>query len=151
MVEIRSRLKGRVLIFGIGNPLKQDDGAGPELIKRLKASGDKLRAELLDGGSAPENHTGRIRQLKPDTLLIVDAVDFGGQPGSLRVFSVEEMSTQALSTHNVSLRTFAGFLMDGLPNLNVLVIGIQPKAVGFGEGLSAEVEGALKELCMSFI
>lgn len=146
-----SELKGKTLILGIGNPLKQDDGAGPELIRRIKLSSRRPRAELLDAGVAPENYTGKIKQIRPDTLLIVDAVDFGGAAGSIKVFRAEEIGMQSLSTHNISLKTFIGFLKEDLPNLEVWVIGIQPKAAGLGEGLSPEVTRGIDELCMSLV
>jgi hydrogenase 3 maturation protease len=147
------KLRGKVLVLGVGNPLKQDDGAGPAVISKLKIQNEKLinNVELLDARSAPENYTGKIKQIKPDTLVIVDAIGFGEKPGSIKIMETEEISTQSLSTHNVSLKTFVGFLKADLPDLDVLVVGIQPKQVNFGEGLSPEVEKAVEELCTSFI
>jgi hydrogenase 3 maturation protease len=142
-------LKGRVLVLGIGNTLKQDDGVGPALVARLK--GQNSRVEALDAGSAPENYTGQIRRLKPDTLLIVDAVEFGAEPGGIKVIGAGDLKTQSLSTHNVSLKTFVDFLRADLPGLKVHVIAVQPKTADFGEGLSPEVARAMEELCTNFI
>jgi len=36
MEVLKEKLKGKVVIVGIGNSLRGDDGAGPELIKSLK-------------------------------------------------------------------------------------------------------------------
>ncbi len=150
VVELKEKLKGKILILGIGNPMKQDDGVGPALIEKLKSrKAEKLRAELIDAGSAPENYSGKIKQIKADTLVIVDAIDFGAEAGSIRVIGEKEIKIQSLSTHNVSLKTFVDFLKVDLPNLNVIIIGIQPKEASFGEGLSPEVEKAVDELCMS--
>ncbi len=146
MVALSDKLKGKVLILGIGNPMKQDDGAGPHFVRKSKAN-----VELIDAGTAPENYTGKIKQLKPDTLVIVDAIDFGEKPGSIRIVEEREIKTQSLSTHNVSLKTFIDFLRADLPGLNVVLVGIQPKEVNFGEGLSPEVEKAVNELCMSLL
>ena len=160
VVEIKNKLVGKVLILGVGNVLKQDDGIGPHFVRKLETrnpcpSGRRAKSEsnieLLDCGVAPENYTGKIKQIKPDTLIIVDAIDFGEKPGNIRVFLAEEISVQSLSTHNVSLKTFVGFLKQDLPDLNVLVVGIQPKVANLGEGLSPEVEKAVDELCMNFI
>jgi len=38
LLELKKRLGGRVVIVGIGNVLRGDDGAGPELIEQLKNS-----------------------------------------------------------------------------------------------------------------
>jgi hydrogenase 3 maturation protease len=146
-------LDGKILVLGIGNSLKQDDGAGPHFVRKLKTQNSKRKnkVELLDAGTAPENYTGKIKRIKPDTLVIVDAVDFGAQAGRVKVIEVEQIGSQSLSTHNVSLKTFVDFLKTDLPELKVLVVGIQPKAANFGEGLSPEVERAVDELCMSLV
>ncbi|MFC1568180.1 hydrogenase maturation peptidase HycI [Candidatus Margulisiibacteriota bacterium] len=146
-------LKGKVLVLGIGNTLKQDDGAGPYFVRNFKpqTSKSKHNIELIDAGSAPENFTGQIKRIKPDTLVIVDAVEFGAKPGSIRVMGEGDLRSQSLSTHNVSLKTFVDFLRADLPDLKVHVIGIQPKQADFGEGLSPEVEKAVAELCTNFI
>ena len=149
MVELKEKLKGRVLILGVGNPLKQDDRAGPHFVRNFKLQNPKSKhnVELLDAGVAPENYTGEIKKLKPDTLLVVDAIDFGGKPGSIKVFRGEEIGIHSFSTHNISLKTFIDFLKMDLPNLSVTVVGIQPKQAGFGENLSPEVGSAIEELC----
>ncbi len=141
------------MILGIGNTMKQDDGLGPAVVSRLKIKDkkSKMKVELLDAGMAPENYTGKIKQIKPDTLVIVDAVDFGAEAGSIKIIEAEKIAVQSLSTHNVSLKTFVDYLKADLPKLEVLIVGIQPKEAGFGEGLSPEVEKAVDELCTSFI
>ena len=153
MVDLKPLLKGRVVVLGIGNTLKQDDGAGPAVIAKIKNQKSKIKknVELLDGGSAPENYTGKIKQIKPDTLVVIDTVDFGSKPGSIRIIEEKEIRTQSLSTHNVSLKTYVDYLKADLPDLAVMLVGIQPKQVGFGEGLSPEVKKAVDELCMSLV
>ena len=44
--ELSRRLKGNVLLIGIGNTLRGDDGAGPALIERLEG---RVKALLMDG------------------------------------------------------------------------------------------------------
>lgn len=140
------------MILGIGNPLKYDDGCGPALIEKLKSrKAENLKAEIIDAGTAPENYTGKIKQIKPDTLVIVDAIDFAEKPGSIKIVELEKIGIQSLSTHNVPLKTFVDYLKADLPKLEVLIIGIQPKQAGFGEGLSPEVGKAVDELCMSLV
>lgn len=153
VVELKKKLNGQVLFLGVGNPMKQDDGAGPAAIAKLREQGigNREQVELLDVGMTPENYSGKIKQIKPDTMIIVDAVDFGAKAGSIRVIEAGEISSQSLSTHNVSLKTFVDFLKADLPNLNVFVVGIQPKEANFGEGLSPEVKKAVDELCMSLV
>ena len=158
MVRLTSYLTGNVVILGIGNTLKLDDGAGVEVVRKLEILNTKYETnskfqilKYLDGGSAPENLTGEIKKSKPDTLVIVDAVDFKGQPGEVRVIPEERVSDAGFTTHNMSMRTYINFLREDLPQLKVVIVGIQPKTVAFGEGLSPEVEKGVEEICTSFI
>jgi hydrogenase 3 maturation protease len=151
--KLKEIIKDKTLILGIGNSMKQDDGVGPTVISKLKIKNEKLKmnVKLLDGGMAPENYTGKIKQLKPDTLIIIDAVDFGEEPGSIRMIEEGEIGGQSLSTHNVSLKTFVEFLRNDLPELKVWIIGIQPKQVAYGTELSPEVQRAVDKLCTNLV
>jgi hydrogenase 3 maturation protease len=153
VVALTNHLKGKIVVLGIGNTLKLDDGAGVEVVRKskLQKTNYKQGIEFLDGGSAPENFTGEIKRLKPDTLVIVDAIDFPGQPGEVRIIAEEKISDSGFTTHNMSMRTYIDFLRQDLPELSVVVVGIQPKKVAFGEGLSPEVQKGVDEICMSFI
>ena len=73
-MKLEDVFKGKVVIVGIGNTMKGDDGFGPALVERLSP---KVKAVCIDAGSAPENYTGKIVKEKPDTILIVDALHLG--------------------------------------------------------------------------
>lgn len=135
--------------MGVGNSLKQDDGAGPAVIALLKTN--KTKFECYDAQTSPENYTGKIKQIAPDTLLIIDAADLKEAPGSIEIFDAENIPITNFSTHNMSLKTMVGFLKADLPNLLVKVIGIQPKQLGLGEDLSLEIRKAVDEICMSLV
>ena len=79
--HLKSHLKGKVVILGIGNTLRSDDGAGSILASRIR---DKAPYIVYDCGASPENYLGKIVQDKPDTVLIIDAADFGAKPGGSR-------------------------------------------------------------------
>jgi hydrogenase maturation protease len=79
--DLKSILKGRVTTLGFGNRLWGDDGAGSVLAERLKAANPD--APIFDGGMVPENYLEKVAATYPDTILLIDAADFGGQPGLL--------------------------------------------------------------------
>ena len=153
MNKLKEIISGKTLILGIGNSMKGDDGAGPYFVRKFKNQKSKLKKDvkLLDVGVAPENYAGKIRQITPDTLIIVDAVDFGGKPGNIKIIEEGEIKAQSLSTHNVSLKTFVEFLRADLPDLKVFVIGINPKQIDYGIELSLEVKKAVDKLCMNLV
>ena len=142
MLDLKDKINGKVIILGIGNTLKQDDGVGPALISKLDG---KLKAELIDCGVAPENFTGKIRRIAPGTILIVDAVDFGLKPGKIKVVRHSEIKDETFSTHNISLKAFIDFIKNEIQT-EVYIIGIQPARIGFGSGLSREATEALDRL-----
>jgi hydrogenase 3 maturation protease len=127
--QIKSRIKGRFAVVGIGNPL-----------------GAILPDLLFDCGTAPENYIIPILRSEPETVILVDTVDFGGEPGAIGVFGLDDISSASLSTHTVSPRMIADLLKTGKEGLNVFMVAIQPKSIGFGEGLSREVIDGIDRL-----
>ena len=146
--SLKEKLKGTVVVVGIGNITKGDDGAGPELIRRLKLS--KLstlnsKLFLLDVGEVPENYLERIIQYKPDTILLIDAVDFRNKPGEVRIFNSSNIGNTHISTHCGSLSLVINYLKKESTS-EIFLIGIQPQNLNTGEKLSAPVSSALEEI-----
>lgn len=99
---------------------------------------------VLLGHTAPENVTGEIRAARPSHVLFVDAADLGEPPGSARLLESFEVDGMSSSTHTLPLRIIADYLAREL-GCRVLFLGVQPKSVAFGEGLSDEVAKAAAE------
>lgn len=137
--NLGEQLKGKILILGIGNTLKGDDGVGPVLTARLKG---KIDAEIIDCGATPENYTASIRRKEPGTIVIIDAVDLKLKPGSIRIVDPKDIKDETFSTHTISLKTFADFIKTEA-NARVVIIGIQPEKIGFGVELSEKTSHAV--------
>ena len=58
--------------------------------------------EVIDAGVSPENWTGVVVKLNPDTIIIVDAIYFDGEPGDIKIFAGEDLRSGKISTHDVS-------------------------------------------------
>ncbi|HEA46839.1 MAG TPA: hydrogenase 3 maturation endopeptidase HyCI [bacterium] len=140
--RLKERLKGKIVIVGVGNILKRDDGLGPYLIKRLRG---KVRTHLIDGGSAPENYVGKIASLKPDTILVIDACNLGWAPGGIGLLEIEKMKHTGYSTHNTSPGVFMTYLKEET-GADVFMLAIQPREVRLGEGLSSPVKRAIEKV-----
>ncbi len=137
--SMSNRLKGKVMILGVGNPLRGDDGAGPYLIEQLKGQVD---ATLLDCEEVPENFLGKIAENQPNSILIIDAVDLGENPGAVAILEEDKLEGTSWSTHHPSLKLFINCVKADTGS-NVLVLGIQPKSVQFGSAISDEVKETL--------
>jgi len=129
-------LKGPVMVLGVGNRLRADDGAGSLLAERL---GRRLEGDVLDCGEVPENYTQNVKERRPRTVLLVDAVELGWEAGALAAFRGEELKgTRSPSTHNPSLGLLAQYL-EAETGAEIFLLGIQAKRTAFGEQMSQEV------------
>lgn len=140
-------LAGTVAVLGFGNRLWRDDGAGSVLAERLKSACPE--AVVFDGGMVPENYLEKVAAAKPDSILLIDAADFGGEPGECRVFVGKDLAFTGLSTHAGSPQMLAAYL-EARTGAEVRMLAIQPGDVGEGEKLSPAVEVAVGKLCREF-
>ncbi len=131
------------MILGMGNALRSDDGVGSLLAARIK---DRVSYTVYDAGPSPENYLEKIIREKPDTVLIIDAVDFGGKPGEFRLVEAQDLKTVNLfSTHNASISLAINYLKNNL-QADIIILIIQPKSISFGEGLSPQISETLNKL-----
>lgn len=132
----------------MGAELREDDGVGMRIGRILDANGEgngKLRVHY--GSSAPENCTGPIRAQAPSHLVIVDAAHLGGQPGDVALLERHQITGTSFSTHSLPLNVIVDFVAASNPQLqDVLLIGIQPKAMGFDEPLTDTIEQVAQDL-----
>lgn len=134
------------IIVTVGNRMRRDDGLGPYIASKLKSSANLV---IIDAGFLPENIIDRVVQLNPDHIIFIDAADFKGKPGEVRVIDESEISEYTLSTHAVPLKLVAAIIRSEV-SARISYVGIQPKDVGFGEGLSREVQRAADEMIKEF-
>jgi hydrogenase 3 maturation protease len=138
--HLREHLTGKVVVLGIGNTLRSDDGIGSILASRIK---DKVTHIVYDASSSPENYLGKIIRDSPDNIIIVDAVDFGGKPGEFQEIDGEKARTTSLfSTHNASIAMAINYLQNNI-SADIIILMIQPKSLAFGDSLSPEAQRAL--------
>ena len=142
MINLKNILKGKVVILCIGNSERGDDGAGPHLAGAIKG---RVPYEVIDAGSAPENWTGVVTGLKPDTIVMVDAVYFEGEPGEIKIFSGEDLRSGKISTHDVSPKLLIEYLKEST-KADIYVLGIKPQSNKLGEELSLCVKLSLDNL-----
>jgi hydrogenase 3 maturation protease len=134
----------RVVLVGVGNPMRGDDGVGVRIIERLEAmSLDGVM--LLNTGPVPEAFIGKVESHSPTHVLLLDAADFGGRPGETKLIDPEHIGGQAISTHSLPLNIFISYIEKSL-GITVLLLGVQPKTVMFGEEMTPELVEASKRI-----
>lgn len=144
-IGAKFQAKGKVVIVGIGNTMRGDDGFGPALVEGLTG---KIKAICINVGSAPENYITKIVEAAPDTILIVDAVHLGLAPGEYDILTKSDIINCGLTTHDISPSMFIDFL-EKQTRADIYLLGVQPKNVSFGEEMSDAVKKALIDLSAS--
>jgi hydrogenase maturation protease len=142
----------KTLILGIGNVLLQDEGAGVHAIRLLAGlAAQRDDIELMDGGTLSFSLAGSIEDA--EHLIVIDAAQYDGEPGSTKVFVGEQMdafigSNRKCSVHEVSLIDLMAIalLAGQLPQRRAL-IGIQPQTIAWGDTPTAPVAGAIRQAC----
>ena len=141
--EIRAAFSGRrLVILGVGNAMRGDDGFGPLLAARLAG---RLACPVLDCGSVPENFTGKVRALSPEAVLVLDAAELGAPPGELRLVPGAEAGGLGVSTHAAGLEVFFRYVKEEC-GADGWLLAVQAGRVGLGEDVSAEVTAALDQV-----
>lgn len=136
-----------VVVAGVGNVLRGDDGFGPAVVRALEAGGplpDGVRTvEVGIGG------IGLVHELMEgyDVLVVVDAVDRGGAPGSLYLLEPEVPRLEAIpETERPLLATDLHELVPGRILLTARALGILPRVVRIVGCQPAETEELSLEL-----
>ena len=142
----------RLLIFGIGNTLRGDDGVGVLVAKRLRRLARGLRnVKVVVCESGLENMTYLVGLYRPTHILIIDAVYVvDGLPGDIYIFKPQDLSNyQSVTTHHLPLKLIIDY-MRSYVSTEVTIIGVQVKNIDIGSRLSDEVLKTYKYLIKVF-
>ncbi|MBU1085897.1 MAG: hydrogenase maturation peptidase HycI [Candidatus Omnitrophica bacterium] len=124
------------LIVAVGNSFRSDDGVGPYIAQGLERIKD---LKLINAGYTPENIIEDVISLAPKRILIFDAADFRGKFGAVRIIPEDKIPQTTLSTHAIPLNVITAIIRQSIQT-EIYFMGIQPKSVCLGEGLSEEVK-----------
>jgi len=133
----------------VGNPDFGDDGLGIHLAEMLAKRLENYPNPplVIDAGMMPERYIGRIADEGFDLLVFIDAVEFGGEPGSVLVADSEEMASRfpQISTHKISLGILANWV-EASGTTKARLIGVQPESLVMGQDLTPTVQKTLEVL-----
>ncbi len=128
-----------ILVLGLGNPLRGDDGVGCAVIQELARFSLPDSVEVMEGGTPGVGLLNLLQDRRH--VIIVDAAEMGRAAGEWVRFSPEQVdltvAARSLSLHAAGVAE-AMALGDALrlPIPGVTIYGIQPECVDWGEGLS---------------
>ncbi len=137
-------------LIGLGNILMQDEGVGVHAVKAVQERfAVPPELDIVDGGTAGLDLLPFLEDR--DRVLLVDAVDFGKEPGFIGELENEAIPAlfgkNKASLHHVGLAEVLATarLLDILPR-EICLIGIQPQAMDLGLELSELLQQHLEGL-----
>ena len=144
----------RILIACIGNIFLGDDGFGVEVAQRLITRQYPEGVQVVDFGIRGVELAYTLLD-DYDSLVLVDAVPRGGQPGTVYLIEPElpdispekgaEAGRVALDAHSMDpVKVLAYARTLGAQPIHTLLVGCEPTPFGEGEGY-AEMEMGLSE------
>jgi hydrogenase 3 maturation protease len=132
----------RIAVVGLGNEDRADDGFGLHLARRLK---DQWPGPVFsEEKRSAEGIVFDIHEREDiDVILFVDAMDFGGKPGDVKLFDVEDAKrfVPTFSTHKVPITLLMGTLVQY--GKKPFVMGFQPARLDLFQSMSSVAQTAL--------
>jgi len=135
----------RVVVAGIGNPLRMDDYVGVRIVRDLRGKVSE-NVCLIECETVPESFIQQIIDFDPTHILLIDAALLGLKPGESKLMNPKSLVMfPAISTHALPLRIFCDYLAE-TTKAKIALLLIEPKKADFGEGLTPEVEASANEI-----
>jgi hydrogenase maturation protease len=135
------------LVLGFGNVLLGDDGAGVQLVERLRSEVEPGLCDCVDGGTMSFSLLSYIEAAH--SMLVLDAAHLNRPPGTVELFEGAQMDeflskVRRRTVHEVGLIDLMDMarLRDRLPKQRALLC-IQPGLIDWRETLSAPVAEAM--------
>jgi hydrogenase 3 maturation protease len=135
----------RVVVAGIGNPIRSDDFVGVKIVQNLQGKISE-RVYLIECETVPESFLQPIVEFNPTHVLLIDAAIIGLKPGEMRLMDPQRIADfPAISTHMLPLRLFCEYLT-ATTKAKIALLLIEPKNVEFGEGLTPDVQAGAEKI-----
>jgi coenzyme F420 hydrogenase subunit delta len=142
------------IIFGCGNILFGDDGFGPAVVEKLIQSYTIPEDVcVINAGTSVRDILFNIEldEKKPDTIVIVDAVDIGKRPGEIFEIDLDEIPEKKIddfSMHQMPTSNLLRELRD-LCDVEVRILSCQVEHIPeeVEPGLSEILKEKVKEMC----
>ena len=139
-----------VVVLGIGNVLWADEGFGVRCVEALQARyAFAPHVELVDGGTQGLYLLPLVQQATH--LVILDAIDYGLPPGTLKRVADEEvprfLGAKKMSLHQTGFQEvlMLALLTEKYPE-QVLLVGCQPEELDdYGGSLRPVVRAAMED------
>lgn len=138
---------GSTLVIGCGNPLRGDDGVGPEIVRRLSGRILPEGVRCVDAGTSGIDAVLAMRGA--DRVVVVDASCSGAAVGTIREIEIGPSwapPPAGLAVHSIrwdhAVALGRSLLAAGFPR-QVTAVLVEGRRFAAGDALSPEVEEAI--------
>ncbi len=140
----------KVVVAGIGNPIRMDDFVGVKIVQDLHGKVTD-RVYLIECETVPESFIQQIIDFNPTHILLIDAAILELKPGDSRLFNPERLlDFPAFSTHMLPMRIFCEYL-GKTTKARIALLLIKPKTTDFGEEMTHEITAAAQKIAQDLI
>ena len=137
-----------VLVLGVGNILVQDEGVGVRVVEAMREVQSPGEVELFDGGTAGADLIDEVSERRK--VIVIDAVQSEEPPGTIFRLTPADFASQrapVTSLHQVGfLETLRMTEHLGCAPEEVIIFGVTPKNLAWGDRLSQEVAEVIPKL-----
>ncbi len=150
MPEVATHAGGEhIIVLGLGNLLRRDEGLGVRAAQRLHERYDLQESvQVVDGGTLGLDLLCYLEDA--DQVLILDAALTDGPPGTLLLLDDEDVPAFfgiRASPHEIGVADLLALTkLRGTTPRHVVVLGMQPEALELGWDLSDAVASHLETL-----
>ncbi len=136
------RREDTIILIGLGNEFRSDDGAGIAAIRHLQKIqlGENTKLMLIEAGRNLVTYLFEIGEAKPSKLVFIDAADIGRQGGAVKIFYKKQLVERTFSTHENNLDLALAYLEAIAPDCQAVFLGIQYTSLEMSESLSLTKE-----------
>jgi hydrogenase maturation protease len=124
-----------IVVIGIGNLIKSDDGVGVHVVRRLEGQVEET-VELVEGSIYCADLFNFIEGKRK--AIFIDAIDAGDEPGAIFRFSPEEVKQK--TSRPLSVHDFGRYE-------EITILAVQVENTEFGDELTERVAAAVPRVC----
>ena len=138
----------KILVIGIGNEFRGDDGAGIVCARKIREKVNSKAFVIESNGDGAKLMEAWKRF---DKVILIDSISIGSKPGSIRKFNGYDAgfpkANSKPSSHlfSVADAIMTSKILNTLPE-NLVIYGIEGKLYEYGSKISGEVSKSIEKL-----
>ncbi len=138
-------MNGKIVIMGIGNWLRSDDGVGVHAAQALTQN-PPPGTQVVDAGTDVLSALAFLEDA--ERVLLIDAVQGGKEPGTVRCLTERDLAQPGSvnTAHTVSVLAGRHLLPPEATWPEFLILGVEPATLTYGMELSPAVAAALPQV-----